>query len=58
VLAETHVGAGGVLHASGVPLQAPLAQLSLLVHASPSSHPAPSAYAYEHEPFEQMPAGW
>jgi hypothetical protein len=42
VLASAHVGAGGELHAMGVPMQTPLAQLSFVVHALPSLQLAPS----------------
>jgi hypothetical protein len=37
VLASAHVGGGGVVHAIGTPTQTPLAQLSPVVHALPSS---------------------
>jgi hypothetical protein len=57
VVADTHVGAGGASHPTGVPAQAPLAQVSPVVHGSPSSQVAPSAKAYEHTPLSQVPAG-
>jgi hypothetical protein len=41
VVADAHVGAGGVLHARGSPAQAPFEQVSLLVQRSPSSQGAP-----------------
>jgi hypothetical protein len=45
VVDETHVAAGGALHVLGVPTHAPLAHVSPVVHALPSSHEAPLAYA-------------
>jgi hypothetical protein len=44
-VAEMHAVVGGAVHALGVPTHAPLAQLSPVVHALPSSHDAPFAYA-------------
>ena len=55
MLAETHVGAGGAAHTRGVPAQTPVVHESPVVQAFPSSHDAPSAYAYEHEPFAHVP---
>jgi hypothetical protein len=57
VVTDTHVGAGGASHTTGVPAQTPLVQVSPIVHASPSSQVAPSAKAYEHTPLSQAPAG-
>src|SRR4051812_30388842 len=49
-------------HATGfVPMQAPLWQLSVMVHASPSVQPVPSAaFGFEHIPVAglHMPATW
>jgi hypothetical protein len=42
-VADVHAGGGGELHAIGVPAQVPLAHVSPVVHASPSSQEAPSA---------------
>jgi hypothetical protein len=42
---EMHVAWGGVVQTMGIPAQTPFAQVSPVVHALPSSHVAPFAYA-------------
>jgi hypothetical protein len=59
VLASVQEAAGGVLHGSTEPAQAPAAlQASADVHASPSSHEAPAGLReYEQVPPAQVPTG-